>query len=308
MRHVRGVLFVDYVRMLRRQLGKDFAQQLIAEDQLVLNQRVETDHWYPMATFERLGLLILSKVVGPETDAIRLWGRSQVDAILQWLPDLTEAGNARDSVMRFQVFLSSLFDFDAVSIVGVDDESATITVGYGMGAQAEEAAAWQTVGFFESLVTACGGAGVVSRLVSSGWVEGRATTFELHWQGRVPTPHDVPLRPRVLVVDDEHLVAAALDRILTSVSEVVTVKSADEAIAALQTGSFDTVLSDFNMPGRDGLSLLAEVRQRWPLVRCVLHSSDVPEHAQALKDAGALDEVLHKPAPLDVLRRAIMRR
>ena len=68
----------------------------------------------------------------------------------------------------------------------------------------------------------------------------------------------------VLYVDDEkelHLVAKrSLERsgefIITAVS------SAEEALHSLHIGSFDAVISDYQMPGMDGITLLKEIRKR----------------------------------------------
>ena len=55
MRHVRGVLFLDYVRMLRSQKAVDWAQHMTPEDAAYLATKIEPDAWYPMTTFERFG-------------------------------------------------------------------------------------------------------------------------------------------------------------------------------------------------------------------------------------------------------------
>src|SRR5688500_11434381 len=61
-RHVRGQLFVDYVRMLRAQKTVDWSQRLTAEDIWFLSTRIDPDAWYPMETFERMGNEILRTV------------------------------------------------------------------------------------------------------------------------------------------------------------------------------------------------------------------------------------------------------
>ena len=55
MRHGRGVLFVDYVRMLRSQKAVDWSQHLAPEDLAYLRTQIDPASWYPMATFERMG-------------------------------------------------------------------------------------------------------------------------------------------------------------------------------------------------------------------------------------------------------------
>src|SRR6185436_14336279 len=55
MRQVRGVLLVDYVRMLRSQKSVDWSRHLEPQDLQYLETHIDPAGWYPMATFERMG-------------------------------------------------------------------------------------------------------------------------------------------------------------------------------------------------------------------------------------------------------------
>ncbi|MBL8916170.1 MAG: response regulator [Archangium sp.] len=302
------MLFADYVRMLRREWPA-WRDKADAEERKALETRVDVNEWYPMETFERLGLRILREIVGTETDSIRLWGRGQVQTILSFLPDLATNDDPRESVMRFSNFLASLFDFPAVRVEGVDDEDAMLIIDYGMTQLAEQAAAWQTVGFFEELVTASGGRGVRSSLESARWIGAPQTRVHLTWSSkRNMSPRPFFERPRVLLVDDEVLVARALIRMLSKVAELTVASGAAEAVRLLETREFDTVLSDYSMPDRDGLSLLEEVSRRWPQIKRVLHSANAPARASDMMKRGVLHEVIDKPASQDVLVAALTSR
>lgn len=52
--------------------------------------------------------------------------------------------------------------------------------------------------------------------------------------------------------------------------EVLTAISGEEALERLEAGLVDIVLTDNNMPGMQGLDLLAEVRERWPDVPVII--------------------------------------
>lgn len=70
-------------------------------------------------------------------------------------------------------------------------------------------------------------------------------------------------RGRVLVVEDEEPLRRLFGRMLeTAGLRVVEAASGREAIAALEGGTFDAVLSDITMPNMDGMELLRAVRAR----------------------------------------------
>ena len=64
-------------------------------------------------------------------------------------------------------------------------------------------------------------------------------------------------RTRVLVVDDEPLVASAARRLLARTHEVQVAHSGHSALALLESGPFDAVLCDIMMPHMTGLELHA---------------------------------------------------
>ena len=67
----------------------------------------------------------------------------------------------------------------------------------------------------------------------------------------------------VLVVDDDEPMLEALQHLLaTAHARVVTARSVDEAITSLVRTKPDVIVSDINMPDRDGHQLLRMVRSR----------------------------------------------
>lgn len=65
---------------------------------------------------------------------------------------------------------------------------------------------------------------------------------------------DQPQRGRVLLIDDEAFIIAALRRLLSGEHDVTAVMSVPEAIALIEAGqSFDVILCDVRMPGLSGL-------------------------------------------------------
>jgi CheY-like chemotaxis protein len=81
---------------------------------------------------------------------------------------------------------------------------------------------------------------------------------------------------RVLLVEDDPFVGPALAAVLSFRARVELARSHAEAIARLEGGAFDTILSDVDLgEGPNGLSLLEEVRRRWPSMRRLAMSGSV---------------------------------
>lgn len=80
---------------------------------------------------------------------------------------------------------------------------------------------------------------------------------------------------RVLVVDDERPVAAALSRILRRAGhEVELAASGAEALQRLAGFAPDLLISDYRMPQMSGVELLDEVARRLPGCKRVLISGE----------------------------------
>ncbi len=108
--------------------------------------------------------------------------------------------------------------------------------------------------------------------------------------------------PRVLVVDDEAGVRESLRMLLRDDFTVSLASGVDEALEGLDIESPDLVILDLVMPGRSGLELLEEIRERSgmpPVV--VLSATRGIENAVAAMKLGAAD-FLTKPFDADALR------
>jgi hypothetical protein len=180
-RHVRGSFFADYVRMLRRQKNVDWSKVFEPEDLGYLVQRIEPDAWYPMATFERFGVAILTHIEGATLDAVRLWGRFSVNAFVAAHPDLIAANHPVESLMRLKVLRATLFDFPAFTLPMLGEGNAYVDIRYEMGDVAEEAACHQTMGFCEGVLSLAGATNVRASFASRAWQGASNTRVELTW-------------------------------------------------------------------------------------------------------------------------------
>jgi hypothetical protein len=181
-RHVKGILFADYVRMIRSRKDVEWSVHLDANDSAFLKSRIDPDAWYPMATFERMGNAILREIAGGDVEAVRLWGRLSAGPLRASQPLLVAEGDPVETMMRFRVLRSSYFDFEALEVLTLIEGHAEIAIAYHMGATAEEAASMQTTGFFEGVLDAAGATDVQAALTRRSWLDSRAATLlDLRW-------------------------------------------------------------------------------------------------------------------------------
>ena len=180
--HVKGVLFADYVRMLRAHRGRTWHEFLEPEDVVFLHQTIDLDAWYPMESFERLGIAIFQAIAEGDLGLVRDWGNASVAGVVRTNDHVLVPGDPRETLMRFLVLRRSLFDFEALSMLQLCDSSASIGVEYGMKPLAEQAAAVQTMGFFEGLIALAKGREVQGEFIETSWRGDRQTIIGFSWQ------------------------------------------------------------------------------------------------------------------------------
>jgi two-component system copper resistance phosphate regulon response regulator CusR len=118
--------------------------------------------------------------------------------------------------------------------------------------------------------------------------------------------------PSVLVVEDQDKLRANLIHILREdCYDVTGVRTGEEAIEVIEREPFDAMILDLSLPGRDGLSVLAELRAagfRSPVL--ILTARDSIDDRVAGLDTGADDYLLKPFAQAELLARlrALLRR
>jgi two-component system, probable response regulator PhcQ len=102
----------------------------------------------------------------------------------------------------------------------------------------------------------------------------------------------------VLYVDDEEQALKYFQKAFRTAFPVLTATSVDAAIQVLEAehARVAIVLSDHRMPGRTGVELLTDVKQRWPHITRILVTAYADmESAIAAVNSGAVFKYLTKP-------------
>lgn len=111
--------------------------------------------------------------------------------------------------------------------------------------------------------------------------------------------------PKVLFVDDDPTLLRAYNRRLSGQLEIVTTETADEAVKLLNSGRFDLIVADYNMPVRNGVWLLEQVAKHAPQVLRILSSGEYPESLEEYLSTGLVEHFLLKPTLTDEILACI---
>jgi hypothetical protein len=143
--HVKGVLFLDYVRMIKSRRDVDWDKYLVPADREYLQGMVLPSQWYPLESYQRMGVAVLRELAGGKMEVVRLWGRLSVRPL---------------GPNRVRVTVDVPFD----------DKLA------------DEAAAYQMLGSFERVLELSGARNVRCEFVSKVWEGAASSVLELSWE------------------------------------------------------------------------------------------------------------------------------
>jgi CheY-like chemotaxis protein len=108
----------------------------------------------------------------------------------------------------------------------------------------------------------------------------------------------------VLIVDDSKLARIVVGKAISALQPGWTrieAGNADEAVAAINARPVSLAIIDFNMPGRDGLSLAEELRARFPTMPLAVATANVQDEIIARARA-ANATFIAKPVTEDGIR------
>ena len=103
-------------------------------------------------------------------------------------------------------------------------------------------------------------------------------------------------KPKIVIADDEKPTRDVMARILSATCECITVPDADAAMKAVEENpDVSLLITDYKMPGGDGVSLIKRVKAARPSVACILVTAfgEIELAVEAMKEGA--DDFLAKP-------------
>jgi CheY-like chemotaxis protein len=103
---------------------------------------------------------------------------------------------------------------------------------------------------------------------------------------------------RILVVDDNNVLLIVISKMLSRLGyEVSSADSGESGLKIILKSRFDIVLSDYEMPGMDGVAFACSIKKSFPRTRVVIMTGAGKETVFS-RNSTAVDEVISKPFTL----------
>ena len=112
---------------------------------------------------------------------------------------------------------------------------------------------------------------------------------------------------KVLVADDSSTMRKIILRSLQAVGVTDVVEAADgtEAVALFKPGTFDMVLTDWNMPGMTGLEVLQAIRAQDTKIPVIMVTTEAEKSRVLQAIQAGVTDYLVKPFTADTLREKL---
>ena len=102
----------------------------------------------------------------------------------------------------------------------------------------------------------------------------------------------------ILVVDDNKFLRVVVSKMLSGLGyEVLSADSAENGLSVFLKNKFDVVLSDYEMPGMDGVAFACSIKKSSPRTRVVIMTGTGREIVFS-RNSTSVDEVISKPFTL----------
>ena len=101
---------------------------------------------------------------------------------------------------------------------------------------------------------------------------------------------------KVLVVDDDPVIARSFDRVLSGKGyAVITARDGNEALRKLKDEKYDVVFTDIKMPGMSGIEVAERIKATQPWLPVVIVTGYGTDENEARAEAAGVSGFLRKP-------------
>jgi len=114
---------------------------------------------------------------------------------------------------------------------------------------------------------------------------------------------------KVLLADDSSTMRTIIRRSLEAngINDYVEAADGDQAVSSFKPGVFDLVLTDWNMPGKNGLEVIEEIRKQDKSVPIVMVTTEAEKSRVMQAIEAGVSDYLVKPFTAETLKEKLVK-
>jgi hypothetical protein len=179
--NIKGILFLDYVKMIRSRKNVDWSKYLDQKDLIFVNENIDINGWYPISAFENLGEAVFEEVGQGDVNKVRDWGKFTITELAKVHSDLINKEDPCESIFRFHVLREGFFDYSVIDILTILENRVKLEIDYEMKEKAEMSLTYQTLGFIERLLELSGSKNINHEFLQKIWEGAESTILRVTW-------------------------------------------------------------------------------------------------------------------------------
>ncbi len=181
-KQVKGSLFVEYVRMIKKHKHIKWDEYLTPHEMGLLDEIILSSQWYPYEIFRQYGAAIFREIAGGKPQVACAWGNEAMDRLAELYKDnLVEEGGPVTSLRRFKALTQNFFNFNSFEIAIHGDNHVEIAIDPAFGEEAVQGYSYQMLGSFQRLVELSGANEVQADFASKSWEGDPQTVMVFRW-------------------------------------------------------------------------------------------------------------------------------
>jgi len=181
-RYVKGSLFLDFIKMIRGNPDLPWSDHLAPQDLDLIDQMILPASWYPMESFQRIGLAIFKLVVKENYELLRAYGRSLADKLHEENPGMVCEGRPSGTLEKHRTIQERQYSFEITRAEEVGPGHIIVHI----YTTPEEVGVKMMIeinsGMVERLIELSGGRNIKVRLIEAVWEGADKSSLEVKWE------------------------------------------------------------------------------------------------------------------------------
>lgn len=110
----------------------------------------------------------------------------------------------------------------------------------------------------------------------------------------------------ILLIDDDELIRAALCIIFEMKGwHLITLKTAEDAIELLKNQTYEIIITDYRLPGMDGLTFFKQIQEYHPYAMKILITAYFSEEVVSEANRLGIYDLIQKPFTMKVIEETL---